>query len=890
MPNTLTEPVLQDAPPLESAAVPRRSWAWLPNAVALLLVFFWLASFAISLLITHTRLQRRITGKLESVFGRHVEVGRYDFSLWGGPTLEAQSVTFAEDPRFGYEYFLRAESLTVRLRWQSLLRGHLELGRVSLTRPSLNLVRNEEGDWNLGEWLPRPPVPASAGAAANANASRYQPAYLPAAQPSVRFTRIEVESGRINFKRGNEKIPFAFVTVNGYVEPDGPGRWRVNLEATPTRAALALQTPGTIFLSGSLGGTSSRLRPASLDLAWTDASISDVLRLFRGYDFGVRGNLAVAVHAETEGDAWNLQAKSQLRELHRWDLPMRADNPALALNARMILTPLASGLAVSEATIEAPSSFARVTAHFNWGETDEDSSSKTNLSRIDVTQSQIDLKDALAWLRGFHPDVAPDISLSGTANSSATFRGWPLRLSTASAAIKTAELSSPRLRVPAYLSQVHLRYDSAGIMLPPASIDFGNREGKAGSFHFESSANPASRGTAFHLTGNLLQVRDLIAAASAIGWNISRGWDLAGPVRCDLHWPADALPWQSQPSGSLDWGLEEGNASLLTPFLNQPVQKIRAHADLKPDSRHIALSGADAFGAHWTGSFDNHDDGQGWQFAVSADQLAASDLDRWLNPRWRESFIYRVLPFLNPNSPTNSLPENFRASGRLSVDELRILPLTFQRFHADLTVGGRHLEVANAKAQFYGGTLDASLDAQLTATPAYHLTADYSHVDLAALTASSPSLSSLFAGAASGGIALNFAGTAPGDLLSSLQCNGSAQIAAPEIRTLNLADTLRTAALTSGSSSFREAAVSFTCADEKISIEDFSLEGPSPKIQATGIVNFDRTINLQVSQPSGSSPERGAKSSTRTAADSVELTGSLANPSVRRVRSIPPKP
>ena len=116
VPNTLSEPVSSE-PPLALAAPPRRSWTWIPKLVALLLVLFWVANIGISLLITHTRLQQRITGRLQAVFGRPVEVGRYDFSLWGGPTLEAQSVTFAEDPRFGHEYFLRAESVTVRLRW-----------------------------------------------------------------------------------------------------------------------------------------------------------------------------------------------------------------------------------------------------------------------------------------------------------------------------------------------------------------------------------------------------------------------------------------------------------------------------------------------------------------------------------------------------------------------------------------------------------------------------------------------------------------------------------------------------------------------------------------------------------------------------------------------------
>ena len=102
------------------------------------------------------------SGRLELAFGRPVEVASYNFTLLDGPTLRAQSVTFGEDPRFGHEYFLRAESLTVRLRWQGLLLGRLQLGTVSLEHPSLNLVRNSDGDWNLAEWLPRPPRVRSA--------------------------------------------------------------------------------------------------------------------------------------------------------------------------------------------------------------------------------------------------------------------------------------------------------------------------------------------------------------------------------------------------------------------------------------------------------------------------------------------------------------------------------------------------------------------------------------------------------------------------------------------------------------------------------------------------------------------------------------------------------
>ena len=178
--------------------------------------------------------------------------------------------------------------------------------------------------------------------------------------------------------------------------------------------------------------------------------------------------------------------------------------------------------------------------------------------------------------------------------------------------IKSAELTSPRLRVPARLSQFRLHYDPSGISLPPATIVFGAPEAKAAPFiSIRPPVPPITKRPPSISAGNLPQVRDLIATASALGWNISRGWDLSGPVRCDLRWPARSLskPWKSQPVGTIEWGTETGNATLLTPFLNHPVLQIRARADLKSDSRHIAWPQRTLSAPHWTGAFDHRDDG-----------------------------------------------------------------------------------------------------------------------------------------------------------------------------------------------------------------------------------------------------------------------------------------
>jgi hypothetical protein len=876
MSQTLSELELH-TPPLDTARPRRRAWSRWAKWFVCLLIFLWLADRGVSLLIRHTRLQRRLTARLGTVFGRSVEVGSYDFSLWGGPTLQAHAVTFGEDPRFGHEYFLRADSLTVRLRWQSFFRGHLELGAIALESPSLNLVRNSGGDWNVAEWLPK-----SGGGAPSSS--------LPGA--AVRFGRIDVTSGRINFKRGDEKLPFALTNVKGYMEPDRSGRWTLNLEAVPTRAAVLLQQAGTIRVSGHVGGTSSRLRPAVLDLAWDDASLSDLLHLAHGYDFGVRGDLGLVVHAETQGDNWALQGRAELRHLHRWDFAVRPDNPALNVNAKMILYPLASGLDITEATIQAPHSFARADAHFAWPSAAEPQFAAQSVSaaaspaQFEITQSQLDLNDVLAWIRAFHSDVAPDVSLRGFASVRAGFSAWPPRLTSAIGAIAGADLASARLRVPAHLSQALFRYDHEMFSLLPATISYGSSDG---AIHAEAIAGAGQREfPVYHLSGSLAQVRDLVATAGALGWNISRGWDLAGPVRCDLRWQGARFPWESQPVGSIEWGGEPAGASLLTPFLNQPVKQIRARAELKPGLRHIALTAAEAFGSRWTGTFDRRDLAAGWQFVLSTDALSVADLDRWLNPRWRQSFLDRMLPFLNSSSPANAVPENLRAEGRINIEEFSLAPVALRHLQSDVRIGGRHLEVFGAKAEFFGGALEGSLDAQLTAEPAYRLNLDYSGVDLTALTSAFPTLADLFAGSASGEFALDSGGGTRADLVSAVECRGNARITDAKLQNINLLDSMHEAEPRSGSSEFSVANAVFACGNGKIIFQRLRFTGVSQDIAASGSVDFSRNLNMQLRVL----PAAGAIGTSRpsTAAGQLfELTGPIRSPNIQPVNPAAPR-
>ncbi|MGA8871917.1 MAG: AsmA family protein [Candidatus Acidiferrales bacterium] len=876
-------PTVEPPESLDSAPPPpRRAWIRWLKWLAALVVFFWLASFAISLLIRHSPLQRKFTEQLEAAFGRPVEVGSYDFSFWDGPSLVANSVRVDEDQRFGHEYFLRADSISVRLRWESLLRGRIELGTLSLSHPSLNLVRDSAGEWNVAEWLPRPGENAAPPVAVGPS--------LPSSL--LRFRRIEIDGGRVNFKQGDDKLPFAFVDVSGSVETDSPGLWRIDLDATPWRAAVPLQQVGTIRVSGHVGGTSSRLRPAALDLSWSDASLSDVLRLASDDDDGVRGTLALDLNAKTEepDGTWALRGAAQLGELHRWDLASRSDNPSLSLIAQARWNSATSFLEFSDATLEAPHSNLHAAGRISWGHARTPPKELAPPVQIAVTSSQISLEDLLDWLRAFHSSVADDVAAQGVVAVRGNIDGWPLRVANAVGSSEGAELTGPSLQVPAHLGRLQFRYDHGIISVPPATLSFAGanrgastRSAKAaaapsdGSFQLGVATKSAHGALpSWHVAGSGRDMRDLVSAAGALGLNISRGWDLAGPVSCDLLWSGTDVPWRVRPTGWIEFGASgvADGAALHAPFLNQPIDQIHARADLKPGQQHIALTSARAFGAEWTGTFDRTDIDPEWQFVLSADTLSDADLDRWLNPLWRESFLDRMLPFLNPRLPAVAVPENLRASGRLALDEFDLPPLAVHHLQADLKIGGRHIELANATGQLYGGTLAGSLVADLQAPPSYKVNAAFSRVDLAALTAASPALADLFDGSADGKISFSASGATRADLVASLGCQGQADFASPAIHGIDLVSSLRGSAVVPGVSRFSTASASFTCSSRTIQVQNLSLAAPGPDVAGSGAITFSRDLDLRL---------HFVQSAPKSAEPTYRITGSLASPKIARV-------
>jgi len=842
----------------------RRRWLWWIASLALLI---WVADFGVGVLFQHSRLKRSLTARLETAFGRPVEVGRYSFDLFPTPRLEAESITVAEDPRFGQEYFLRAQGLTVSLRWQALVRGRLELGTLSFTQPSLNLVRTPDGHWNLENWLPRPPgtVPQS-GSAARAGATPH-------------LQRIDVDGGRINFKRGADKLPFALVNVSGQVEQQSPGRWRLDLEARPMRAAVIVQDAGTLHLQGLVGGTTFRLRPADLQLAWQDASLSDVLRLLRGYDYGLRGRSAALLVAHSNGPQWSFQADTQFRRLHRWDLPVRLDDPLFNLDFSAEWWPADSRIELKQALLEAPRSNVRASGDFYWARQPGRPGGPAKDSRLRIVSSSIRLDDFLSWLRAFHPGVADELALSGTAGVDLNLSGWPPRIERGTVATGGAQLEGGSLNERVRINPAAARIGRDSVQVAPVIATFGRT---AGTLRVEASARRLGEWSwDVKTSGQAEEVQDLLQAAGALGWNVPQGWAVEGPAKFELRWQGTPKPFGGLPVGKV----ELGGSLFRAPFLNRPVSQVKARIELRPEEQRIRLDAAQAFGAHWSGSLSRAREAATWNFSLAADRLSAAGLDRWLNPQWRESLLERVLPMLRPSSPSETVPAAFEARGQLAVGEMELAPVAFQHLRAEAALDSRHIQLTNAQADFYGGTLHGSLRAMFPGGPVYRIEATLDRVHLADVVAATTSLRDKFAGTASAELELTARGLGRQALVASLEGRGKLEVRDAQIHGFDLVESLHAASTSPGTSSFPLAAGSFLIGAGKISFANLRLSNSGEELEAAGTVGFpwDLDVRIRVLPPMlAENPPASPVSASNLPRQAFRLSGTLDSPQVAK--------
>ncbi len=87
-----------------------------PWKIALFVVVVLVAAqLAVSLLVHTDRFHSYLSARLETAFGRPVQVKHFNVEIFPSPRIYASGVTVGEDPAFGYEYFLARGAFVRRI-------------------------------------------------------------------------------------------------------------------------------------------------------------------------------------------------------------------------------------------------------------------------------------------------------------------------------------------------------------------------------------------------------------------------------------------------------------------------------------------------------------------------------------------------------------------------------------------------------------------------------------------------------------------------------------------------------------------------------------------------------------------------------------------------------
>jgi hypothetical protein len=376
----------------------KRMWLWLTLAALVVI----LAVLIVPPLVSESRYKSQITSLISASLGRPVRLSSVEVRLLPRPGFVLTDLTVDEDPEYGAEPVLHANSVTASIRLLSLWRGRLEIGRISVDEASLNLVRTATGRWNLD------PLFRTAAAHALPGTGAASPRRL------VELPYLEATNSRINIKNGVEKLPFSLVGTDLSLWQAEPGEWRIRLRGQPARTdvSLDLADTGIVRLEGRAHQASElRQMPLHLDLDWREAQLGQLTRLVIGSDPGWRGDLTGELHLDGTADRAQVKARLRAEGVHRAEFAPAA---TLDFDANCNFVSHFSVRAIENLSCESPLGDGRIRLT---GELPGES----GLPDISVELDRIPVAAGLDALRTVRSGLGPGLEARGTVSGKISY-------------------------------------------------------------------------------------------------------------------------------------------------------------------------------------------------------------------------------------------------------------------------------------------------------------------------------------------------------------------------------------------------------------------------------------------------------------------------------------
>jgi hypothetical protein len=678
-----------------------------------------------------SRLKARIASSIGAGLARPVEIGSVHLRLLPRPGFDLENLVVYDDPAFGREPMLRAPEVTADLRLMSLVRGRLEIARLDVTDPSLNLVHGDNRRWNLEALLQHASnVPLAPTAKTKSEA-------LPA------FPYIQVSSGRINFKVGQEKTPYALTNADFALWQDSENAWGIRLKAEPFRSDLSLNDTGILRVNGTWQRAASlRETPLQFSVEWERPQLGQLTKFLSGEDRGWRGAVQLDVAVTGTPASLRVSSDASVRDFRRYDI---AGGRALALAAHCDGRYSSVDHKVHEVSCRLPVGDGQVTLKGDVGMPTSHSydlvlnaeglpagalvglaqRAKKNLPEDLEASGRV--RGSLAMRRRGAADEAPTFSGSGEiVGLHLTSPGSKAELDAASIPLKlTVDGSAERM--------------SAGTVRPRKRAGGGERQLQFGPFSLASGhgAGPTARGW-FGVSGYGIglvgeaEVARTLRVAKLFGLP-ALSVTADGEAKVDLQIAGSWHGWMGgTPSGANNFSGPQvtGTVKLRgvraeVRGVDEPIEISSANLQLLRDRVQVTKLSANAAHAQWTGWLElPRGCGTPGACAISFDlgtnQLNLGEAARWLSPQPTPRPWYR-LSSSSPSASDASGPKFFtslHAEGRVTVNHLLLRGaradevtasrvaadgVSADRVSADVSLEAGKLRISDLRGELLGG-------------------------------------------------------------------------------------------------------------------------------------------------------------------------------------------
>ena len=662
------------------------------------------------------QLRYRIAGSIGSALGRKVALDNVRIRLLPRPGFDLEGLVIYDDPAFSAEPMMRAQDVSAAIRFRSLLRGRLEIANLSAAEPSINLVRNDHGRWNLASLLERSAhIPAA-------------PTGKPPSERRPAFPYLEATHARINFKIGQAKKSWALTDADVALWQESENSWGARMTAQPVRTDFNLTDTGVIQLNATWQRASTLSdTPVQVAVQWQKGQLGQITKLFSGRDRGWRGGVSFGANLSGTPKALLVSSQVSIEDFRRYDImgsgsvrlstacsghystqnssltdlscetPVNGGFVRLNGNLGLITSPPSYDLTLAAEKVPLPS-LLRVLRHAKRGLPGDLVAS----GYVDGEVHAVSNESGAAEFTG-KSTVADVRLLSNSGKDEITFGDVPLTVSKAN----EKPVKSGRERS----NQKGAGPVEAHLQIGPFPLAMGAPTTASATGWLSAS------GYRFSLRGDT-EVKNLYRLANTLGLSGFRPV-AEGSARVDV---TVSGIWQGFAAPEVVGTAQLRNVRTGMRGLNPPIEIESAMLKVDPETVSLEKIAAQTGDTQWSGAVraPRHCSPQGcvFQFELGADELSSGGLAEWFTPRPTKRPWYRILTSSEQQGKSPLLA--IRARGRLGVNRVSLKEVDASQIVTQVDLDRGKITLTGLRGRVFQGTHQGDWVIDVSAMPPHY--------------------------------------------------------------------------------------------------------------------------------------------------------------------------